>query len=152
MPAELVDLEVATAYLEGAGLGDRSEEELAAAFAGATDRIRQAALNEYTSASFESLTPETTPPEMRDNFLSLFAGLVSKGDANRPESVKTNYDEASRWLGFMVGGLTHFDLVDGAVLVKHDSSSVRVTSSRRDERIFDRATTTSTYNFRDPRI
>jgi len=122
VPAQIIDRASLVEYARSSGVMIEmyGQAKLDDAIVRGTDRIRQAMLNDYTADSFESLTPENAPPEMRDYALPLILGILTKPDANRPASINDEYADAKAWLGFIVGGRTHYDQSEGSVLVKID--------------------------------
>lgn len=138
MAAELnTDAELIS-YAEASGLGTIDAGAMTTANATATDMIRQAALNDYTSASFELLTSATTPPEMKQKHAYLTIGAYSDGHANRPQSIDDRWAEGNKYLGLLVAGRTHYDKSAGAVLVKSGTGGSRVVHHGR-TRAFGRA-------------
>jgi hypothetical protein len=136
MAAEInTDAELTT-YAGTAGLGTLSASKITTANTRAVDMIRQAALNDYTAASFEDLTNLTAPPEMKQMHCYLALGVYSDGDAARPETITERWTEAKKYLGFLTAGRTHYDESEDAVLVKRGSARVVAPNSR--SRIFDR--------------
>lgn len=138
MPATIVTDAEIVAFAVRSGSTGFSGPDVTAANLRTTDRIRQAALNQYTAESFESLTPGTAPDEMRDHALALALGILTKADAQRGENITAAYDEAVRWLGFVVAGRTHYDESPDAVLVKNEIAESGV-SYKAPERKFDRS-------------
>jgi|SRR5688572_18948457 len=116
----------------------------------ATDMIRQAAYNRYTPASFELLTAATAPPEMKQKHLYLAAGILSDGDAARSETINQHWDEALAYLGLLVAGRTHYDLILDAILVAHASAGV--THKARRASVFNRDDPYSEFNLVDKPI
>lgn len=128
--------------------------ELSAAVAEATDKVRQAALEDYTVASFEALTADTVPPAMRGHCLAIAAGVLTRNHASRPDTVQAAYDEAFQWLGLLAHGMTHFDEDEDSGLVKinADTDGARVSYTTR-TRAFKRLSDASDdYSLRDPKI
>jgi len=151
MPAEIIDSNELLDYIgRGGYVGDFSDPQLEDKITRATDRIRQAALNWYTAASFESLTKATAPPEMKDYALALALDALTRADAGRPDSIGKAADKAAMWLGFMAAGKTHYDESPGSVLLKIIDTSV--TSRSPKERKFDRDNSSQSYSNRDPKI
>jgi hypothetical protein len=153
MAAELITRAELTTYASRSGATGFSDTQYDEAIAKATDKIRQAALNEYTAETFETLTATTTPDSMRDHAFALALGSLTKGDARRAETIGKAYDEAITWLGLLAHGQTHYDELDDAVLEKRTTGASRVTSYRASsERVFDRCNTSQTFNLRDEGI
>lgn len=149
MPAAInTDAEI-IAYANGSGV-PVAAADVTDANTKATDMIRQAALNCYTSATFELLTTANTPPEMKQMHCYLALGVLSDGDAARPASVDERWKEAKMYLGFLVSGKTHYDRSPGAVLVKHAESFV--TYKAPAEKVFDRNNVSQNFNRRDEPI
>ena len=127
MAAEIVTTAELLAYGRASGtleeISDADTSPLDGAVAKAVDRVRQAALNDYTAASFEALTAATAPPEMRDHTLAIALDAQTKADGQRPDSIGIALSEAAQWLRFLAGGTTHYDLSPGAVLVKRGTNS-----------------------------
>jgi hypothetical protein len=149
--AELITRAELQTYAERAGVTGFTNDQFDDAIASATDRLRQAALNDYTAASFEMLTPANIPADMRTDTLAIALAVLTQGDANRAEGIGTAEDAASKRLGYLVGGTTHYDESPGAVLVKRGSSDPvavgAVTHIRRADRTFERSSTSSTLTF-----
>jgi phage gp36-like protein len=153
MPAILITSDELSDYVSRFS-SSSTAGELTAAVAEATDKIRQAALEDYTSASFESLTTANVPPVMRGHALAIAAGVLTRSHAQRPDSVQAAYDEAFQWLGLLAHGSTHFDELTGSVLVKinSDEDGARVSYTTR-TRVFKRLSDASDdYSLRDPKI
>lgn len=154
MPAEINTRAELDEYRERAGVDGFTDDQYDEALARSVDKMRQAFRNAYTVESFEALTPETAPDEVRDNGLALALGILTKGDAHRPGSITDEYKDACKWLGYVVAGKTHYDEGDGAVLVKRLRGSGTVTRRTRTDkgRTFDRCNPDSRYNAVDPEI
>lgn len=118
MAAELLTRSELSDYAARSGCSGFSNAQLDAAILRAVDQIRQAALNDYTSATVETLTSSNAPDEMRINALILALDNLTKGDAGRPQSIADSANGATRWLGFVAGGKTHYDQSPNAILVK----------------------------------
>lgn len=130
--AELIE------YAETSGLGTIDAGKMTTANERATDMIRQAVLNDYTSDSFETLDSDTTPPEMKQKHAYLAVGIYSDGYANRPQSIDDRWAEGNKYLGLVVAGRTHYEKSAGAVLLKSGSGGSRVVHRGR-TRAFGRA-------------
>lgn len=154
MPAEInTDAELWD-YARGLGLGAIDDAALADANVKAIDRIRQAALNDYTSATFESLTASDAPPEMKDIHCYLAVGIYSSGFAKRPDTITDRWNEAMKYLGILAGGKTHYDESPDAVLVKRSNGGSRVKRiSGQTSKTFDRPTDgCNAFTYRDEQI
>lgn len=151
MPAEIIDSnELQDALVRAGYTSDFTEEQINDKIKTTTDRIRQAALNWYTAASFESLTVATAPPEMKNYAIALALDALTQSDAGRADSIGKAGDKASSWLGFMTAGRTHYDESPGSVLLKIVETSV--TSNAPKERAFDRGNASQDYERRNQKI
>jgi phage gp36-like protein len=74
----------------------------------ATDMIRQAALNDYTSDSFEALSLSSSPQEMKFKACQLAMGILTAGAAARPDSITNGWNEALKYLSILASGKTHY--------------------------------------------
>ncbi len=151
MPAEIISSNELLDYVNRGGYtADFSDAQLEDKINKTTDRIRQAALNWYTAASFEALTAATSPPEMKDYALALALDALTRADAGRADSIGRAADKAAAWLGFMAAGKTHYDESPGAILAKITDSFV--VTRAQSERAFDRNNSSQDYNDRNPKI
>jgi hypothetical protein len=153
MSAEIITVAELQEYAARSGTTGLSSGQFAEKVAIAVDKIRQAILNDYTADSFELLTAETAPDDLRDTAFALALGLLTKGDAARAASITDAYTDASRALGYIAGGKTHFDQSPNAVLVKRGGGAGKMTSFNSPrELIFDRDNRSGGFNRRDPRL
>lgn len=153
MSAELITDAEFVAYIARAGVSGFTSDQRAGAIAGAVDSIRQAVFNAYTPESFEQLTAATAPDEMRRMALALALGVLTMGDAGRPDPITTAYNDAAKWLGLIVAGRTHYDKSPNAVLVRLSTGASAVSYRRaQSERVFDRCNASQEFNRRDPSI
>ncbi|MFZ2492522.1 MAG: hypothetical protein WA208_13655 [Thermoanaerobaculia bacterium] len=135
MAAAIIEVGEVSAAALRAGVDGLTVGQSQQAVDTAVDQVRQAALNAYTSASFEALTVATAPDEMRKHCLALALGNATSTDAGRPESIQRAYDEARQWLSFLASGKTHYDKLGDAVLEVAEASAAEVTYSRRSSRV-----------------
>lgn len=118
----------------------------------ATDRIRQAALNDYTAESFELLTPSNAPDDLRAIALESALAILTDADAGRPQTITDGAIDAAKRLGFLAGGRTYYDKSPGSVLVKVSDGVGSVVSQVSRKRVFDRDSDTGKYESHDPEI
>ena len=153
MPAVIITREQLAEYASRSGLAGITLSQYDDAIDRAVDEVRQAALNDYTSDSFEALTVVNAPASFVTNTMALALDMLTRADAGRADSIGDSAAEARRWLSFLSGGSTHYDQGTGAVLAKpaHNSGGVERRSTRT-ERVFDRDNTSQNYNYRDEEI
>jgi hypothetical protein len=155
MPAALITRTELIEYgTRSVDMGAFTNTFLDQAISRATDRVRQAVLNDYTPESFELLTTTTSPDELREIAFALALAIVTRGDAGRPQSITdANVDAVTR-LGYIVAGRTHYDKSPNAVLVKVDTGSGAgvAVNSRAKVRVFDETDINSDYSLRNPKV
>jgi hypothetical protein len=122
-----------------------ADAKIAEAVLQATDRIRQAALNDYTPESFELLTTANCPDELRELALAIGLHIITRGDAGRPASIDDAYDDASRRLGYIAAGKTYYDKSPNAVMVKAENGAGSTVSYSSVARSFDAVDDCSDY-------
>ncbi|HSY50402.1 MAG TPA: hypothetical protein VLC46_16440 [Thermoanaerobaculia bacterium] len=111
MPAMIIDDAYLTNVYSQIGVMDvysssdpsRREEHVETA----TEMIRSAALNDYTPESFDALTIDTAPLEMKLNCARLVLGLLTDGDSARPVRIDNVWAMATQYLSFLAGGSTN---------------------------------------------
>ena len=87
MPVELMTRAELVTYASRSGVTGFADAQYDEAIVRCVDKIRQAALNDYTSASFESLTATTAPDEMRSNAFAIALDELTKADAQRAQTI-----------------------------------------------------------------
>ena len=123
-----------------------SSQQLEDKIAAATDRMRQAFLNDYTKESFELLTPGNVPPDVRAIAFALSLHLLTEGDAARPEPITEAANDAATRLGFVVGGKTHYDSTPNSPLVKLANGASSTVAYRASQRVIDRTDSCSEFS------
>jgi hypothetical protein len=154
MSAQIITVDELTEYANrSVSVSSFSAAQLEDAVVRATDRIRQAALNDYTAASFELLTSSNAPDELREITLAIALGVLTRGDGSRPLSIDTAVTDAAKRVGYIAGGKTHYDSSPNAVLVKVVSGAESsVTARGVAARSFDSFDDFSEYSIRNQKI
>lgn len=129
-----------------------SDSKIREAVLRATDRVRQAALNDYSPESFELLTVANCPDELRDITFAIALGILTKSDTLRPDSIGNEYDEAITRLGYIAAGRTYYDKSPNAILVKAEDGAGSSVSSGSAPRSFDAADACSDYRRHFPKL
>jgi hypothetical protein len=114
-------------YAKAAGDGSVSDR-----IAEAWDSIRSAALNVFTADSFDALTVDTVPPEIRKHGVSLAIGGLVSG-MNHPDYLDEAADAAKTWLSYLAAGKVHYaSEVLARITTRTGGSSARVGAPRHD--------------------
>lgn len=96
------DLESRIGAAEVSRYSLQSDANVTQAIAEAVDDARSAALNVFTSASWDAMTNLTLPSSAKGHIVWDAIGKLSAGKT-RPPSVDTMVAEAAKWRGYVVG-------------------------------------------------
>lgn len=141
------DLEERVSTAEVARYSFGSSTKITDAIAEAEDKARSAALNVFTSESWDAMTAGTLPKEARQHIVSDAVDLLST-NLSRSDDIEKKATAAAQWRGWLAGDKVRcFD----AILVKLDDG-VSAVSSKSRKRVFDETDARSDYMLHNPRL
>lgn len=128
------------------GYGKNNTDNITGGIAAATSMIRSAAIRRgYTAESFDAVTVVDADADMKRVASQLALGVMTAGDAARPQNITDGWNEANKWLGLLAGGaITIIGLITTTAKIAHHHRGGDVFKRRPED--------SQEFNNRDPYI